>query len=42
MRYHWTHLDAAVRWQNFTGGGTSDFGASLEGRTWQAVLDYYL
>ena len=42
MRYHWTHLDAAIRWQNFTGGGTSDFGASPEGRTWQAVLDYYL
>ena len=42
LRYHWSHLDAAIRWQTVTGGGTSDFGASPEGRTWQAVLDYYL
>lgn len=42
IRYHWSRLDAAIRWQDVTGDSTSDFGAAPAGRTWQAVLDYYL
>jgi hypothetical protein len=42
LRYHWPHVDIAVRWQNDVGGASSDFGASPTGRTWQALLDYYL
>ncbi len=42
LRYHWTRFDAALRWLNFNGGVTSDYGASPVGRTWQAVVDYYL
>lgn len=42
LRYHWSRVDIAARWQNYVGGSTSDFGASPSGSTWQAVLDYYL
>jgi hypothetical protein len=42
LRYHWSHIDAAVRWQNYLGSTTSDYGASPTGQTWQALLDYYL
>ena len=42
LRHHWSHVDVAVRWQNYVGRSTSDFGASPSGSTWQAVLDYYL
>jgi hypothetical protein len=41
LRYHWAHVDAALRWQNYSGAATSDFGASPTGRTWQLVLDYF-
>ena len=42
MRYHWSHLDAAMRWQDYLGGPTSDYGASPSRQTWQVLLDYYL
>jgi hypothetical protein len=42
LRYHWSHIDAAVRWQDYIGGATTDFGAAPTRQTWQAVLDYYL
>jgi hypothetical protein len=42
MRYHWAHVDAALRWQDFLGSATSDFGASPSRQTWQLLLDYYL
>jgi len=42
MRYHFTRVDAALRWQNDLGGVTTDYGAAASGRTWQLVLDYYL
>jgi hypothetical protein len=41
LRYHWTHVDAALRWQAYSGGLTSDFGAAPTSRTWQLVLDDY-
>jgi len=41
LRYHWTHVDAALRWQDYSGGVTSDFGAAPTSRTWQLVLDDY-
>jgi hypothetical protein len=42
LRYHWSHIDAALRWQDYVGGATTDFGAAATGQTWQLVLDYYL
>ncbi len=42
LRYHWSHIDAAMRWQDYFGGSTSDFGASPTRQTWQVLLDYYL
>jgi hypothetical protein len=42
LRYHWSHLDAAMRWQDYVGASTSDFGASTSQQTWQVLLDYYL
>ena len=42
LRYHWRHIDAALRWQDYQGGLTTDFGASPSRQTWQLVLDYYL
>jgi hypothetical protein len=42
VRYHWSHLDAAMRWQDYLGGSTSDYGASPSRQTWQVLLDYYL
>ncbi len=42
LRYHWARLDAALRWQDYVGGATSDFGAAASRQTWQALLDYYL
>jgi len=42
VRYHWSHLDAAMRWQNYLGSPTSDYGASPSRQTWQVLLDYYL
>jgi hypothetical protein len=41
LRYHWPHVDAAVRWQDYQGGLTSDFGATASRQTWQLVVDYY-
>jgi hypothetical protein len=41
LRYHWPHVDAAVRWQDYQGSATSDFGASASRQTWQLVVDYY-
>lgn len=41
-RYHWTKWDVAIRWQNFIGAATSDYGASPQGQTLQAVVSYYL
>ncbi len=42
LRYHWSHIDAAIRWQDYVGGATTDFGAASTRQTWQAVFDYYL
>jgi hypothetical protein len=42
LRYHWSHLDAAMRWQDYLGASTSDYGASPSRQTWQVLLDYYL
>jgi opacity protein-like surface antigen len=42
MRYHFTRVDAAFRWQDAVGGPTTDYGAAAARRTWQLVLDYYL
>jgi hypothetical protein len=42
LRYHWSHVDAAMRWQDYLGGSTSDYGASASRQTWQVLLDYYL
>jgi hypothetical protein len=42
MRYHWSHIDAAMRWQDYLGGATTDFGASPTRQTWQLLVDYYL
>jgi hypothetical protein len=41
LRYHWPHIDAALRWQDARGGKTTDFGVSPVHQSWQAVLDYY-
>jgi len=41
LRYHWTKLDLALRWQDDIGGRTSDYGATATGQTWQLVADYY-
>jgi hypothetical protein len=41
LRHHWAHVDAALRWQDYSGGATTDFGAAPTSRTWQVVLDYY-
>jgi len=41
LRYHWPHVDAALRWQDYQGAVTSDFGASTSRQTWQLVVDYY-
>jgi hypothetical protein len=41
LRYHWSHVDAALRWQDYSGGASTDFGAAPTSRTWQLVLDYY-
>ena len=42
LRYHWPKIDVSLRWQDYQGGKTSDFGASPSRQTWQALLDYYL
>jgi hypothetical protein len=42
LRYHWSHIDAAMRWQDYLGGANTDFGASPTRQTWQVLLDYYL
>jgi hypothetical protein len=42
LRYHWSHFDAVMRWQDYLGGSTSDYGASPSRQTWQVLLDYYL
>jgi hypothetical protein len=42
LRYHWSHVDAAVQWQAGVGGVASDYGASLVRHSWQLILDYYL
>ncbi len=42
LRYHWPRIDASLRWQDYQGGRTSDFGASPSRQTWQVLLDYYL
>jgi hypothetical protein len=42
LRYHWSHIDAALRWQDYVGGATTEYGAAPTGQTWQLVLDYYL
>jgi hypothetical protein len=42
IRYHWARVDAALRWQDFLGSPTSDFGAAPSRQTWQLLLDYYL
>jgi hypothetical protein len=42
LRYHWSRIDAALRWQDYGGGVTSDFGAAASRQTWQALLDCYL
>jgi hypothetical protein len=41
MRYHWTRVDLALRWQDEAGAPTSDYGAAPTGRTWQLVADYF-
>ncbi len=41
LRYHWSHVDAAMRWQDYGGSPTSDFGASPSRQTWQVLIDYY-
>lgn len=41
LRYHWTHVDAALRWQDYIGDATSDYGASPTRQSWQLLLDYY-
>jgi hypothetical protein len=42
LRYHWPRIDVSLRWQDYQGGKTSDFGASPSRQTWQVLLDYYL
>jgi hypothetical protein len=42
LRYRWTHIDAALRWQDYQGAPATDFGASSTRQTWQLLLDYYL
>lgn len=42
LRYHWPRIDVSLRWQDYQGGKTSDFGASPSRQTWQLLLDYYL
>jgi hypothetical protein len=32
----------SLRWQDYQGGRTSDFGAAPSRQTWQVLLDYYL
>jgi len=41
LRYHWSKVEAALRWQAYSGGSTTDFGASSTSRSWQVVLDYF-
>ena len=42
LRYHWPKIDVSLRWQDYQGGRTSDFGALPSRQTWQVLLDYYL
>ena len=42
LRYHWPRIDVSLRWQDYQGGRTSDFGAAPSRQTWQVLLDYYL
>ena len=42
LRYHWTHIDVALRWQDFIGDASSDYGASATRQSGQVLLDYYL
>lgn len=42
LRYHWSHVDAAIRWQDYRGGATTDYGLSPIRQSWQLLLDYYL
>jgi len=41
MRYHFTKVDLALRWQDEVGAPTSDYGAAPTGSTWQLVADYF-
>jgi hypothetical protein len=41
IRYHFTRLDLALRWQDEDGAPGSDYGAAPTGRTWQLVADYF-
>ncbi|HJV86464.1 MAG TPA: hypothetical protein VJ698_13405 [Noviherbaspirillum sp.] len=40
-RYHWDRWDAALQWQMNSGGVTTEFGASPQRRTVQALLRYF-
>jgi hypothetical protein len=42
LRYHWSHVDVALQYQQYRGGPTTDFGAAQSRQTWQLLLDYYL
>jgi hypothetical protein len=42
LRYHWSHVDAALRRQDYRGGPTTDYGLSPIRQSWQLLLDYYL
>lgn len=42
LRYHWTRIDMALRWQHANGDATSHFGASSERQSWQLLWDCYL
>lgn len=41
LRYHFSHTDLALRWQDEIGAVTSDYGAAPTGRTWQFLADDY-
>jgi hypothetical protein len=40
-RYHWDRYDAALQWQMNSGSVASEFGASAQRRTLQALLRYF-
>ena len=41
LRYHRAHVDMAVRWEEYRGSATSDYGAATTRQTVQLLLDYY-